>query len=298
MFQGADNIRGHKEKVEMTPEQVEEYAKCQNDIFHFAKYFYILTPKGSRPIPLREYQIREIKTLCAKVEGKNNRIIMQGRQSGKTTIATLYLTWKALFEEDKTIAILANKLAQALEIMARIRDAYIRLPLWLQQGIDPQRGGWSKSCIGLDNGTKIFAAASSSSSIRGKSVNYMLVDEFAHLDDSIAEDFIQSVMPVQTSDPDAELILISTPNGMNHFADIWQKAVAGENSYIPCKVQWWEIEGRDEAWKARVIRDYGVKHFAQEYACCDGDQLVKVRRDGIELKIGLKELCSILEHQL
>lgn len=298
MFQGADNIRGHKEKVEMTPEQVEEYAKCQNDIFHFAKYFYILTPKGSKPIPLREYQIREIKTLCAKVEGKNNRIIMQGRQSGKTTIATLYLTWKALFEEDKTIAILANKLAQALEIMARIRDAYIRLPLWLQQGIDPQRGGWSKSCIGLDNGTKIFAAASSSSSIRGKSVNYMLVDEFAHLDDSIAEDFIQSVMPVQTSDPDAELILISTPNGMNHFADIWQKAVAGENSYIPCKVQWWEIEGRDEAWKARVIRDYGVKHFAQEYACCDGDQLVKVRRDGIELKISLKELCSILEHQL
>lgn len=298
MFQGADNIRGHKEKVEMTPEQVEEYAKCQNDIFHFAKYFYILTPKGSKPIPLREYQIREIKTLCAKVEGKNNRIIMQGRQSGKTTIATLYLTWKALFEEDKTIAILANKLAQALEIMARIRDAYIRLPLWLQQGIDPQRGGWSKSCIGLDNGTKIFAAASSTSSIRGKSVNYMLVDEFAHLDDSIAEDFIQSVMPVQTSDPDAELILISTPNGMNHFADIWQNAVAGENSYIPCKVQWWEIEGRDEAWKARVIRDYGVKHFAQEYACCDKNQKVKIRRNGIESIVTFEELHSILEHEL
>ena len=298
MYQGAAYIRGHKEKIEMTEEQLEEYVKCKTDIFHFAKYFYILTPKGSRPIPLREYQIREVKTLCAKVEGKNNRIIMQGRQSGKTTIATLYLTWKALFEEDKTIAILANKLSQALEIMARIRDAYVRLPLWLQQGIDPQRGGWSKSCIGLDNGTKVFAAASSSSAIRGKSVNYMLVDEFAHLDDSIADDFIQSVMPVQASDPDAELILISTPNGMNHFADIWQKAVAGENSFIPCKVQWFEIDGRDEAWKARIIRDYGVKHFAQEYACCDGDQLVKVRRNGIVSVLTLKELHSILENEL
>lgn len=298
MFQGADNIRGHKEKIEMTEEQLEEYVKCKTDIFHFAKYFYILTPKGSRPIPLREYQIREVKTLCAKVEGKNNRIIMQGRQSGKTTIATLYLTWKALFEEDKTIAILANKLSQALEIMARIRDAYVRLPLWLQQGIDPQRGGWSKSCIGLDNGTKVFAAASSSSAIRGKSVNYMLVDEFAHLDDSIADDFIQSVMPVQASDPDAELILISTPNGMNHFADIWQKAVAGENSFIPCKVQWFEIDGRDEAWKARVIRDYGVKHFAQEYACCDKNQKVKIRRNGIESLVTFEELHSILEHEL
>ncbi len=298
MFQGADNIRGHKEKVDMTPEEMEEYIKCSQDIFHFAKYFYILTPKGSQPIPLREYQKREIQTLCAKVEGKNNRIIMQGRQSGKTTIATLYLTHKLLFEVDKTFAILANKLAQALEIMARIRDAYVRLPLWMQQGIDPQRGGWSKSCIGLDNGNKIFAAASSSSSIRGKSVNYMLVDEFAHLDDSIADDFIQSVMPVQASDPDAELILISTPNGMNHFADIWQRAVAGENSFIPCKVQWWEIEGRDEAWKARVIRDYGVRHFAQEYACCDGEQLVKVRRNGQEAVLTLKELDSILEHEL
>lgn len=298
MFQGADNIRGHKEKIEMTPEQVEEYVKCKTDIFHFAKYFYILTPKGSKPIPLREYQIREIKTLCAKVEGKNNRIIMQGRQSGKTTIATLYLTWKALFEEDKTIAILANKLNQALEIMARIRDAYVRLPLWLQQGIDPQRGGWSKSCIGLDNGTKVFAAASSATTIRGKSVNYMLVDEFAHLDDSIADDFIQSVMPVQASDPDAELILISTPNGMNHFADIWQKAVAGESSFIPCKVQWWEIDGRDEAWKSRVIRDFGAKHFAQEYACCDKNQKVKIRRNGIESIVTFEELHSILEHQL
>ena len=298
MFQGADNIRGHKEKIEMTPEQIEEYIKCKTDIFHFAKYFYILTPKGSMPIPLREYQVREIKTLCAKVEGKNNRIIMQGRQSGKTTIATLYLTHKLLFEEDKTIAILANKLNQALEIMARIRDAYVRLPLWMQQGIDPQRGGWSKSCVGLDNGNKIFAAASSASTIRGKSVNYMLVDEFAHLDDSIADDFIMSVMPVQASDPDAELILISTPNGMNHFADIWQKAVAGENSFIPCKVQWWEIDGRDEAWKARIIRDFGAKHFAQEYACTDEHQLVKIRRDGVESVVSMKELASILEHEL
>jgi hypothetical protein len=126
----------------------------------------------------------------------------------------------------------------------------------------------------------------------------MLVDEFAHLDDSIADDFIQSVMPVQASDPDAELILISTPNGMNHFADIWQKAVAGANSFIPCKVQWYEIEGRDEAWKARIIRDFGAKHFAQEYACCDGKQRVKIRRNGVESVVTMEELYSMLEHQI
>lgn len=230
--------------------------------------------------------------------GKNNRIIMQGRQSGKTTIATLYLTWLALFKQDKTIAVLANKEQQALEIMGRIKDAYLKLPLWLQQGINKDVGGWTKGCIGLDNGTKIFAASSSSSSIRGKTVDYMLVDEFAHLDTNIAEDFMMSVFPTQASRTDSKLILISTPKGMNHFYDIWIKAVHGQNSFIPCKVQWNEIEGRDDEWKERMIRDNGPVFFNQEYACLAGDTLIEVQHpDGVVETLSIKEvydkMCSL-----
>lgn len=308
-----EDLRGHNEQVEMTPEQMQEYIKCATDIFHFSKYFYILTGEGERPIQLREYQERLVKMLTGKyyaedenhnplLDGKgekverNNRIIMMGRQTGKTTLATLYVLWYALFNKDKTIAILANKESQALEIMLRIRSAILKLPMWLQQGINPERGGWSKGAIGFDNGCKIFAAASSSSSIRGKSVDFMLVDEFAFLPENDAEDFMMSVFPTQSSRKESRLILISTPHGMNHFYKIWQKALSGINSFVPAKVQWYEVEGRDEAWKQKMIRDVGPQFFAQEYACLMGDEKITIKVDeaDLEFETTLKDCYEVL----
>lgn len=280
MFKRNENLRGAGERIVMTPEQLQEYLKCKQSIFHFANYFTIIAADGEHPIKLREYQERLVKSIITKVPEKNNRIIMMGRQSGKTTIATLYLTWYALFHKSKTIAILANKAEQADEIMLRIQQAYMNLPLWLQQGIIK----WNQGELILENKCRMFSAASSSSSIRGKTVDLELVDEFAHLDDNVAEAFMQSVFPTQASRPDSMLLLISTPKGMNHFYDIWQKAKAQRNSFIPCKVQWYEIDGRDEKWKDRVIRDNGIKFFAQEYACLCKDEMITIQDDGGRIK--------------
>ena len=307
MFQGTDTLRGHNENVEMTQEQWAEYEKCSKDIFHFANYFYILTEDGELPIKLREYQERLIKVICgtyfmrnddgtvmtdSKGEKvlRNNRIITVGHQAGKTTIATLYILWYALFHKDKTIAVLANKESQAIEIMLRIRAAVLRLPMWLQQGINPDRCGWSQKSIGFDNGCKIFCAASSSSAIRGKSVDLMLVDEFAHLPEQDADDFMMSVIPTQASRKTSMLILISTPKGMNQFYKIWQSALAGINTFVPAKIAWNEIDGRDETFRKKVIRDHGIKFFNQEYACLDPNEEITVQDEatGIVLtdKIG------------
>lgn len=287
MFKRNENLRAAGERITMTPEDLQEYLKCKHSIFHFANYFTIIAADGEHPIKLREYQERLVKSIITKVPEKNNRIIMMGRQSGKTTIATLYLTWYALFHKSKTIAILANKAEQANEIMLRIQQAYMNLPLWLQQGIIK----WNQGEMILENKCRMFSAASSSSSIRGKTVDLELVDEFAHLDDNVAEAFMQSVFPTQASRPDSMLLLISTPKGMNHFYDIWQKARSQRNSFIPCKVQWYEIDGRDEKWKDRVIRDNGIKFFAQEYACLCGNEKVTVQDDnGKVLETTLKDL--------
>jgi phage terminase large subunit-like protein len=287
MFKRNENLRAAGERITMTPEELQEYLKCKHSIFHFENYFTIIAADGEHPIKLREYQERLVKSIITKVPEKNNRIIMMGRQSGKTTIATLYLTWYALFRKSKTIAILANKAEQANEIMLRIQQAYMNLPLWLQQGIIK----WNQGEMILENKCRMFSAASSSSSIRGKTVDLELVDEFAHLDDNVAEAFMQSVFPTQSSRPDSMLLLISTPKGMNHFYDIWQKAKSGRNSFIPCKVQWYEIDGRDEKWKDRVIRDNGIKFFAQEYACLCGNEKVTVQDDnGKILETTLKDL--------
>ena len=275
MFKRNENLRAAGEPVAMTAEQLQEYLKCKRSVFYFANYFTIRAADGDHPIQLREYQQRLVKSIITKDPDKNNRIIMMGRQSGKTTIATLYLTWYALFHRSKTIAILANKAEQADEIMLRIQEAYMALPLWLQQGIVK----WNAGEMILENKCRMFSAASSSSSIRGKTVDIELVDEFAHLDNNVADSFMMSVFPTQASRPDSMLLLISTPNGMNHFYDIWQKAKSGRNTFIPCKVQWYEIEGRDEKFKERVIRDNGIKYFMQEFACLTPDQKIMLKDD-------------------
>lgn len=314
MFAGNADLRGHNEQVEMTSEQLEEYVKCAQDIFHFVNYFHILTEEGERPMVLREYQIRLLQMICGtyfmknedgtdmvNTKGekvlRNNRIITVGRQAGKTTIATLYILWYALFNKDKTIAVLANKESQAIEIILRIRAAILKLPMWLQQGINPDRGGWSQKSIGFDNGCKIFCAASSSSAIRGKTVDLMLVDEFAHLPEQDAEDFMMSVIPTQTSRRTAKLILISTPKGMNQFYRIWQAAVAGLNSFVPGKIAWNEIDGRDETFRKKIIRDYGIKFFNQEYACLHPDEEITVKDDatGIVLTDKIRKINELWE---
>ncbi len=299
MFQKNEDLRGHLQVVEMSKEEMDEYVKCSRDIFYFSKYFYILSDEGEAPIHLREYQERIIRCIVGKYYDKegvirNNRICMMGRQAGKTTIATLYILWYALFNGDKTIAVLANKEDQAKEIMLRIRSAILKLPLWLQQGINPDRGGWSKESIGFDNGTKIFCAASGSSAIRGKSVDLMLVDEFAFLPEEDAKDFIKSVFPTQSGRKDAMMILISTPHGMNEFYNIWMKAISGASSYVPAKIQWYEIPGRDEAWKKRMIRDFGIQMFMQEYQCIVGSEKITVRsEEGIELTDTISNLYEL-----
>ena len=132
MFFKNEMLRGAGENVEMSEEDIKEYIKCRQSIFHFAKYFTIIGPAGEEKMKLRDYQEKIVKVICAKIPDKNNRIIMMGRQTGKTTIATLYILWYALFHKSKNIAVLANKASQAEEILLRIKNAYIKLPLWLQ----------------------------------------------------------------------------------------------------------------------------------------------------------------------
>lgn len=295
MFFNNEKLRGAGETVPMTEEEIKEYIKCKNSIFHFAKYFTIIGPAGEEKMKLRDYQEKIVKVICAKIPEKNNRIIMMGRQTGKTTIATLYILWYALFHKSKCIAVLANKASQAEEILLRIKNAYTELPMWLQQGLVK----WNNGEITMENKTKIFCGASSSSSVRGKSIDLLLVDEFAFIDDNMATKFMQSVFPTQAAKKDAMMMLISTPKGMNHFYDIWTKAVAGKNSFIPCKVQWYEVEGRDEKWLQKQIQDNGEMFVNQEYKCLCGNEKVNIQTSNGECReISLEELYILEQNNL
>lgn len=246
-------------KIEMTLEQVEEVRKCRKDpIYFIRKYVKIISlDEGVIPFRMWPFQERFVETV------ENNRFVIakMPRQVGKTQTSAAYILWCVLFKKAYTVAILANKMEQAQEIMDRIQMSYENLPFWLQNGVVT----WNKRRVVLDNDSKIFISATSSSAIRGKSVNLVYLDEFAHIDRNLQLKFFTSTYPVISSGKKTKVIITSTPNGYEQFAKIWMDAEDNRNEYVAFPVHWSDIPGRDEAWKAQTIANTSEEQFRQEF---------------------------------
>ena len=269
MFQGNAALRKDDEQIEYTDEMVNEVIKCKNDIIYFAeKYYTIVTIDGGKQnIKLWEWQKKVLKAFVETPNDKQSVILKIARQSGKSTISSIFLTWYALFNKDKTVAIMANKESLAIELLEKIKMAYRNLPIWLQQGIVD--GGWNKKMIVFANGSRIIASATSSNALTGFTINLLYLDEFAKVPQHIADDFIASVYPVVTSGKSSKIIMLSTPLGLNHFYNFWIGATrtdGNENSFYPICVGWWEVPGRNEKFKKKIIKDIGLARWEQEYA--------------------------------
>lgn len=258
-YDGNEFLRGVGQKIEYTPEIIAEYIRCRDDICYFAsKYVHIISiDEGVILIPLRPYQ----KRVLAKYTIHDKIILMAPRQTGKTVMSFIYILHYAIFNDAKEIAVLANKEPQAKEILDRIKFAYERLPLWMQQGIKE----WNKKSILLENDSKIAIGTTGSSAIRGKSISLLYLDEFAHVPRHLITEFMDSVFPAISSAQTSKIIISSTPKGQNHFYNIWKDAIKKLNSYEAIKVEYTEVPGRDAAWRTKVIKDMGMRHFSQEY---------------------------------
>jgi hypothetical protein len=173
------------------------------------------------------------------------------------------MLWSVLFQDDYTIAILANKGQLAQEIMSRLQKAYEHLPLWLQQGIIV----WNKRNIELENGSKIFAYATSAAGVRGGSYNLIFLDEFAFVPKNMADDFFTSTYPVISSGKTTKVIIVSTPYGLNHFYKMWVDATEKRSTYKPIEVHWSMVPGRDAKWREETIRNTSEEQFRQEFEC-------------------------------
>lgn len=258
-FQGNPNLKRVGTTFEWPPELAEEYAKCFQDPIYFSeKYIKIVhVDKGLIPIKLFDYQKELLEAFLS-----NNRIVLTtARQMGKTTAAVAIILHYILFNKHKSVALLSNKAASANEILSRIRLAYEQLPQWLQQGMVT----WNKGSIELENGCSVFAAASSSSSIRGRSVSFLYIDECAFI--PRWDEFSNSVLPTIASGKETKLLYTSTPNGLNHYFYTWDGAIKKENEFHPIAADWTRHPDRDEAWKKKTLSDMNgdMMKFAQEY---------------------------------
>lgn len=247
--------------------KLDEWIKCATDIIYFAEnYCWIRSlDEGITLVTLRPYQKSLFKSLYDENETKRHRIIMSSRQSGKTESISIYVLHYILFHENKTVAILANRENLAMEILAAIKLKFERLPKFLQQGVPAT--GWSASKMTLENGCVVMTGSTTENSIRGFTIDRLILDEFAIVPQNVADGFIASVFPTVSSGKTSKIIMMSTPRGMNSFYTIWQKAVRGENDFLPIRINYWEVPGRDEEWKKKMIADIGPVRFRQEFEC-------------------------------
>ena len=244
-----------------TEEQLIEIAKCIEDPIYFIKTYVKIVNVDHGLVPFEMWPFQE--DMVHTFHDNRFSIAKMPRQVGKTTTAAGYMLWSVLFQENFSIAILANKGNLAQDILSRIQYSFEYLPVWLQQGIVV----WNKRNIELENGSKIAAYATSASGVRGGTYNLIFLDEFAFVPQNMANDFFTSTYPVISSGKTTKVIIVSTPYGLNHFYKMWVDAEEGRSTYKTIEVHWSMVPGRDEKWQEETVRNTSEEQFRQEFEC-------------------------------
>ena len=260
-YLGNPNLKKVNQPKEWTQKEIEEYQKCMEDPLYFIQTYIKIVSLDEGLVPFKPYNFQ--KDMIGTFHNNRFTICKLPRQSGKSTTMIAYLLHYALFNPNTNIAILANKAATSRDLLGRLQLAYENLPKWLQQGVM----SWNKGSLELENGSKILAASTSASTVRGSSFNIIFLDEFAYVPASVAEQFFSSVYPTISSGKSTKVIIVSTPHGMNMFYKIWNDAQYKRNSYVPIEVHWTEVPGRDEKWKKETIANTSEQQFATEFEC-------------------------------
>ena len=259
-----------------TEEQVQDLLMCADPVegyMHFArKYFYIQHPvKGKMLFEPFEYQVN----LLHSYHDYRFNINMLPRQSGKTTCASAYLLWYAMFHPDQTILVAAHKFTGAQEIMQRIRYGYELCEDHIRCGVV----SYNKGSIEFDNGSRIVSQTTTGTTGRGMSISLLYCDEFAFVQPNIANEFWTSISPTLATGGKA--IITSTPNSdEDQFAIIWKESQdlydeygnvkedgLGRNGFHGFRSFWSDHPDRDEEWKIEELGRIGEERFRREYGC-------------------------------
>lgn len=99
----------------------------------------------------------------------------------------------------------------------------------------------------------------------GFTIHCLYLDEFAHVDKGIIDEFFDNIYPTVSSLPDSKIIVTSTPNGMNRFYHIYDAATKGINQFTPFRIDWWQVPDWDKEKRQWVLRgeDWMKKQIAQ-----------------------------------
>ena len=244
---------------EYTPEELEEIRKCKADPVYFAgKYAQVMQEQGIEQIILRDYQEEIIRSF------KNNRFncLMASRQIGKTVMSGVFIAWYLIFHTDKNVLAVANIASTTKEVLDKIKSVLENLPFFLKPGCISN----NVMSMKFDNGCRLIGRTTTKNTGIGFTIHVLYIDEFAHINPSYLDFFYRAIYPTISASSNSKIIITSTPNGMNRFYDIYMDAMNGANTYVPLRVDWWQVPGRDDEWKQSTIANLGSEEdFNQEY---------------------------------
>lgn len=239
--------------------ELQEAVKCKNSILYFADTYVQLLRSDNTygPIKLRAYQRAYLKMF------QENRflVFLAARQVGKTVTTAIALLWWMIFTPDIRIAILGDKLATAVENIDKMRQIYRRLPFFLKPGLVSS----NQHSFAFDSGSYVFAAPCCLSSIVGRTLSCVYFDEAAIPLDSVFRPTFEFAFPTVSALQGSKILLTSSPRGAGVFKEIYQGACKGINQFKAFSVDWWEVDGRDEAWHQQQLAILGERGFAQQY---------------------------------
>lgn len=224
----------------------------------------IITKSGIEFITKVEILGASVSMFDLTVDSDDHRYWTNGILSHNTITSSIFLLWYLMFQYEKNAILMANKGATTKEIMDKVKNIMEDLPFFLKPGI-------IKKDIGsmlFDNKCRIITQNTTKTSGIGFTIHLLFLDEFAHIQESIKRPFYENIYPTLSSSKISRVIITSTPNGFDLFHDLYQAAVDGLNEYTHMKVDWWEVPGRDEAWKEQEIANLGSEEaFNQQYGC-------------------------------
>jgi hypothetical protein len=261
IYLGNPLLKKANTQIEFTEAQIIEFLKCKDDPVYFAENYIKIVNVDEGLVPFNMYPFQ--RKLIKNFHNHRFNICKMPRQVGKSVTTVSYLLHYIVFNDNVNIGILANKASTSRELLGRLQLSYENLPKWMQQGIV----SWNKGSLELENGSKIVAASTSASAVRGMSFNIIFLDEFAFVPNHIADEFFASVYPTISSGKSTKVIIVSTPKGMNHFYRMWHDAERNKNQFVATEVHWSEVPGRDEKWKDQTIANTSEEQFRAEHLC-------------------------------
>lgn len=266
-YLGLPNIKRANIQIQWTQEMLNEWIKCRDDIIYFAENYCSIVhiDYGVIKVQLRDYQKDMLKIMF------DNRMSIHNlsRQLGKTTAVAIYLAHFVCFNEAKNVGILAHKGSMSAEVLDRTKQALELLPDFLQPGVVT----WNKNSIELENGCVISAFASSPDAVRGQSFALLYLDEAAFIENF--EETWKAILPVISSGRQSKIILTSTPNGLNHWYNLWESSLKGISGFEPYTAIWTSVKERlytdagffddGRGWAAKQIGASSLEAFNQEH---------------------------------